>query len=149
MIKQNISSRLATEFSPAPERAEVLALLDPIFPQPELHPGGFYFFKPEEIRSFNALFERFGLEFRASDEKFENIGYLTDLWYRLVNGFGSLIECSVYSPVLFEFKLRKWPEKFKAYLQAVMSNDQAGAFALAVELRVADLASPMPPAMFE
>lgn len=149
MMKNNIASRLSVEFCPSSSRAEVLELLDPVFPQPELHPSGFHFFKPDEIHAFNLLFERFGLEFRASDEKFDDIKYLTELWYRLVNGFGGHIECSVYSPPLFELKMRNWPLDFKNYLRAVMSNDQARAVELAALLRIEDLDTNMPPAMFE
>lgn len=148
MIKPNITSRLAAEFGPSEGVAEVLQLLNPFFPQPELHPDGQYYFTPDEVRDFDALFERFGVSFRSTDDRFEDIGYLTKLWYRLVNGFGSHVECSLHSPRLYEHIVGAWPTSFQEYLAAVMSGDQARAVELAAELKIEDLSAEVPAPMF-
>lgn len=148
MTKTNITSRLAAEFGPAEGVAEVLQLLNPFFPQPALHPDGQYYFTPDEVKDFDALFERFGLSFRSTDDRFENITYLTDLWYRLVNGFGSHIECSLHSPRLYEHIVGQWPPLYREYLLAVMANNRAKAMELARELKIEDLAVEVPAPMF-
>jgi len=144
MIKQNLASRLISEFAPADSANDIMRVLDPIFPEPELHPNGFYFFKPEEVTSFNELFDRFGLKFRATDPAFEDIRYLTEVWYRLVNGFGSQITCYFHSPKLFQLEVAEWPTPFREYLAAVMSDDRARSRELAAELRIEDLTTAMP-----
>lgn len=149
MTRTSITSRITAEFGPSSGSAEMLQLLNPVFPEPEIHPSGFFYFTPDEVKNFNLLFERFGLAFRATDDKFEDIGYLTELWYRLVSGFGGHIECSVYSPKLFALEAQKWPHAFREYLDAVMNNDGARSIELAAELKVENLDVTMPTAMFK
>ena len=148
MTKTNITARIAAEFGPSEGVAEVLQLLNPFFPQPELHDDGQYYFTPDEVKDFDALFERFGLSFRSTDARFDDINFLTKLWFRLVNGFGSHIECSVYSPKLYEHIVGQWPAKFREYLLAVMSNNRARVVELARELKVEDLTAEVPAPMF-
>lgn len=149
MTSSMYSEFVAKEFALAAPDADLLRLLNPVFPQPELSPAGFHYFTPDEIRFFDALFARFGLSVRSHDGRFDDIEYLTKLWLRLVNGFGSHIECSMMSPRLFEDVVGEWAPPFKEYLFAVINGDAQLTARLAQELRIEDLDTPIPSALFE
>lgn len=140
---------LNAEFGdPSDERAELAELLCLFFPQPELMPDGAYYYTPAEVQYFDALFERFGLAFRSSDDKFDDIKYLTGLWYRLVNGVGGHIECARHSPKLHEYLMNTFPLDFQHYLAAVVANDRETAKLLAAKLDVENLDAPFVKPMF-
>ncbi len=135
---QDAFGKLSAEFG-GDERAELARLLQPVFPQPELMPGGGHYYTPDEVQFFDALFERFGLQFRSSDDRFDDIAYMTELWYRLVSGLGGHIECSWYSPKLFALELKSMPPDWQAYLMAVIADDRGTTQRLAKLLDIENL----------
>jgi hypothetical protein len=133
------------EFSCDEKMDELLRLLQPFFPDPEFLPSGRYFFKPEEVRDFDALFERFGLAFRSTNDRFDNdLHYLSQLWLRLGNDFGGYIEFSITSPGIYKRVVGNWSLDFQAYLAAVIADDRVTAQRLAKKLEIENLDTVMP-----
>ena len=125
-------------------KIELVGLLRITCPQPECHSSGFQYFAPEDVQYFDALFERFGLRLRSSDDRFDDIKYVADIWYRLVGHFGAFIECADLWPKIFERRLAEWPPGFADYLHAVMADDRTAAQNLASVLSIEKLAITMP-----
>jgi hypothetical protein len=147
--KQAAARRLASEFDTSLEDDNLAELMQPFFPQPEMTEYGTPYYMPNEIKAFDALFERFGLQFRSSDELFDNTLYLTQLWYRLTAHIGSHIECSRHSPRLFDRWMKEIPVDFHRYILAVKQNDGPEARRLALKLDIQNLNAFVIDGMFE
>lgn len=148
MTSNTVAKVVESEFMVSDHTSSLLSLLNPIFPEPEVTPQGFSYFMPEDVARFDALFERFGLEFRSSSEAFEDFEYVANLWYRLSEGYGTYITCSFLQPSIFKKEMAKWPPDFRDYLKAVIENDQPAARLLAKKLQVENLNAYMPKAFF-
>lgn len=146
--KQAAARRLASEFDTG-EDDDLPELMQPFFPHPEMAEDGTPYYMPDEIKAFDRLFERFGLQFRSSDELFDNTLYLTQLWLRLVGHIGSHIECSYHSPRLFDRWMTEIPVDFHRYILAVKQNDGPEARRLALKLDIQNLNAFVIDGMFE
>jgi hypothetical protein len=137
-IKQGKAAavQLGNEFNADNNLAE---LLQPVCPQPEQTPSGVYYFAPDEVQLLDQLFQRFGLQFRSSDDRFDDVDYVTGLWYKLCAKLGSHIECSWYSPKLFAVRIEEMPADFRHYIVAVKEGNQADAQRLATQLEIENL----------
>lgn len=136
--KQAAAQRIYSEFDTG-EDDNLFELLQPFFPQPEVTEDGLPYFEPDEVQAFDALFERFGLNFRSSDDKFYDIRYVTELWYRLCENFGSHIFCSKHSPKLHAHLMKEMPADFQDYIRAVIAHDSPETQRLALKLDVENL----------
>ncbi len=136
--KKAAASRILSEFGKGADN-EMLELLQPWFPQPETTSEGIPFYSPDEVQAFDALFERFGVRFRSSDDRFYDIFYVSKLWFRLTSSIGGYIECSRHSPKLFEHLVKEMPADFRDYTLAVMRNDQPETQRLARKLDIENL----------
>ena len=114
-------------------------LLAAYFPQPELIKGGGHYYTPEEIKYFDALFERFGLAFRSTDDKFDDIEYLPELWFRLSTDIGSYIFAKAAMPKIIDRCMNKMPPDFRDYILAVRANDVETMQRLARQLDIENL----------
>lgn len=125
-------------------KVEMASLLRSIGPLPQEHPSGFMYYSPEDVKYFDALFDRFGLTLRSGDDQFDDLKYVAEMWYRLVGHFGAFIECADLWPKIFERRLAEWPPGFAEYLRAVMADDREKSRALASALNIEKLAAEMP-----
>jgi hypothetical protein len=125
-------------------KVELHSLLRVTCPQPSVSPSGFQYFAPEDVKYFDTLFERFGLRFSSSDDRFDDIKYVAEIWYRLVGHFGAFVECADLWPKIFARRIAEWPPGFADYLRAVMDGDRVKAQALAAALNIEMLGAEMP-----
>lgn len=119
--------------------AELAGLLTVFYPWTGHLPNGQAYYAPEDIKLFDALFQRFGLELSSHDDQFDDDDYLRELWGRLVIVFGSYLEGLPQWPKIVERRFALMPPGFPDYIRAVLANDRGAAMRLAAQLDVADM----------
>lgn len=147
-MSEEFDGLIEGEFDLSDNQAVLTRLLNPVFPEPEITPGGQPYFTPGQVKRLDALFARFGLSFNSTDDAFENLEYVGNLWYRLSEGFGTYITVSFLQPRIFKKEMEKWPADYRDYLAAVIADDRPKARELATKIRVEDLNAWMPKAFF-
>ncbi|MDQ2823596.1 MAG: hypothetical protein M3Y65_25005 [Pseudomonadota bacterium] len=119
--------------------AELASLLTVYYPCTGYLPKGQAYYAPEDIKLFDALFHRFGLELSSHDDQFDDDDYLRALSDRLVIVFGSYLEGLPQWPKIVERRFALMPPGFPDYIRAVLVNDRSAAMRLAAQLDVANM----------